>query len=136
MENIIIMTNKESRRYDIIINLMNNKIDGTQAAKQLNLSVRQVKRIKAKVKKKGIRGVIHGNRGRESNNKINKKEKEKIAKIIKKTYPDFTSQLTHEKLVENHNVTWNYSTTRRLRIEKGLSTVRKRKKNKYFTQRE
>jgi hypothetical protein len=136
MENIIIMTNKESRRYDIIINLMNNKIDGTQAAKQLNLSVRQVKRIKAKVKKKGIKGVIHGNRGRESNNKINKKEKEKIAKIIEKTYPDFTSQLTHEKLVENHNVTWNYSTTRRLRIEKGLSTVRKRKKNKHFTQRE
>jgi len=135
MENIIIMTNKESRRYDIIINLMNNKIDGTQAAKQLDLSVRQVKRIKAKVKKKGIKGVIHGNRGRESNNKINKKEKEKIAKIIEKTYPDFTSQLTHEKLVENHNVTWNYSTTRRLRIEKGLSTVRKRKKNKHFTQR-
>lgn len=37
---------------------MNNKIDGTQAAKQLDLSVRQTKRIKVKVKKKGI---IHGN---------------------------------------------------------------------------
>lgn len=136
MENQIIMTNKEARRYDIIKNLMNNKIDGTQASKQLNLSIRQTKRIKAKVKKKGIKGVIHGNRGRESNNKIDKKEKDKIAKIIEKTYPDFTSQLTHEKLVENHNVTWNYSTTRRLRIEKGFSTIRKTKNKKHFTQRE
>jgi len=59
MEDLITMTNKEARRYDIIKNLMDNKIDGTQASKQLNLSVRQTKRIKAKVTKKGIKGVIH-----------------------------------------------------------------------------
>ena len=45
MKNQIIMTHKEARRYDIIKNLMNNKIDGTQASKQLNLSIRQTKRI-------------------------------------------------------------------------------------------
>lgn len=136
MEKHIIMTNKEARRYDIIKNLLGGKIDGTGASKQLHLSVRQTKRLKAKVKERGMRGVIHGNRGKESNHKIKKKEKDKIARIIKKNYTDFTSQLTHEKLVEKHNVTWNYSTTRRIRIEKGLSTIKKRKNKKHFTQRE
>jgi len=136
MENIIIMTKKESKRYDIIKNLMNKEINGTQAAKQLNLSIRQTKRLKASVKKNGINGIIHGSRGKESNNKIDKEKEEEITKIIEETYSDFTSQLTHEKLVESHGVTWSYSTTRRLRIKKEFSTIKKRKIKKHFTQRE
>jgi transposase len=91
MEKLITMTNKETRRYDIIIDLINNKIDGTQASKQLNLSVRQTKRLKAKVKERGIKGIIHGNRGRKSNHQINEQEKEIIAKIIEENYYDFSS---------------------------------------------
>jgi hypothetical protein len=136
MKKLIIMTNKEVRRYEIILNLINNKIDGSQASKQLNLSLRQTKRLKAKVKEKGARGIVHGNRGKKSNNKIDQKEKDKVSKIIKENYSDFTSQLTHEKLVENHNIHWDYSTTRRLRIEKGFSTIKKRKIKKHFSQRE
>jgi transposase len=136
MGNLITMTNKETRRYDIIINLINKKIDGTQASKQLNLSIRQTKRLKAKVKEKGIKGIIHGNRGKKSNNRIDQEEKDRITKIIKENYLDFTSKLTHEKLAEKHNIDWDYSTIRRLRIEKGFSTIKKRKNKKYFSQRE
>ena len=57
MQDTIIMTNKESQRYEIINNLINNKINGTQASRQLNLSVRQTKRLKAKVNRKGIQGI-------------------------------------------------------------------------------
>lgn len=47
MENqLIIMTNKEAQRYEIIKNLINKKITGVQAAKQLSLSTRQIKRLK------------------------------------------------------------------------------------------
>jgi transposase len=116
--------------------LINEKIDGTQASIQLGLSVRQTKRIKAKVKKSGMDGVIHGNRGRESNHKIDEKEKVKILKIIKEKYVDFTSKLTHEKLVEHHGVSWHYTTTRRLRMVNGLSKVKKRKMKEHFTRRE
>jgi len=51
MENqLIIMTNKKAQRYDIIKNLINKKLTGVQAAKQLSLSTRQVKRKKLKKK--------------------------------------------------------------------------------------
>lgn len=136
MEELITMTNKEAKRYEIITNLINKEIDGTQASKQLNLSIRQTKRWKAKVKKQGIKGIIHKNRGKKSNNKIDQKEKERVSKIIKENYSDFSSKLTHEKLREKHHINWNYSTTRRLRIEKGLSIIKKRKIKKHFSQRE
>ena len=143
MENIITMTTKEAKRYEVIQRLINQEIDGTQAAKQLKLSVRQTKRIKAKVLKakkqgkQGIEGVIHGNRGRESNNKIDEEIKEETVNIIKELYPDFTSQLTYEKLQEEHDSKLSYSSVRRIRIEEGLSVVKPQKSNKkYFSQRE
>lgn len=57
MENLITMTKEETERYDIIKNLINQRVDGTQAAKQLKLSIRQTKRIKAKVKKTESKGL-------------------------------------------------------------------------------
>ena len=134
---LITMTEKESERYDIIQNLINKKIDGTQASIQLNLSIRQTKRLKAKVKKCGIQGIIHGNRGKESNRRMDSELIDKIIKVTKQNYPDFTSQLTYEKLTEIHNISLSYSTVRRIRISNGLSIVKKRKINKkHYSQRD
>jgi hypothetical protein len=66
----ITMTNREAERLTVINNLIAGKINGTDAAKQLSLSVRQTKRLKARVKKYGIKGIIHKLRGQEGNNKI------------------------------------------------------------------
>jgi len=134
---LIIMTNKESRRYDIIKDLINKKINGTQASIKLSLSVRQIKRLKARVKKNGIKGVVHRSRGRESNTKTNSELVDEIVKIAEENYSDFTSQLTYEKLTKMHKISLSYSTIRRIRISSGLSTVKARNENKkHFTQRE
>jgi transposase len=136
MDQLVTMTNKEVQRYEIIKNLINQKINGTQASKQLNLSVRQAKRLKQRVKQEGIKGIIHKNRNRQSNRKLPKQTRNKIIKIIKENYLDFTSQLTYEKLAELHNIKVSYSTIRKIRIEEKLSIPRKRKHNKkYFSQR-
>ena len=91
MENkLIVMTQKEVQRYEIIKELIDQKINGTQAAKQLALSIRQTKRLKGRVKKEGIQGIIHKNRGKQSKKKIPDKTKKKIVKLIKEKYHDFT----------------------------------------------
>lgn len=64
-DTLITMTTKGSQRYKIITDLINKKINGTCAAQQLNLSIRQTKRLKVRVIKKGIKGIIHKSRGRE-----------------------------------------------------------------------
>lgn len=68
-QQLIAMSTKELSRYDIIKDLIDGKINGSAAAKKLSLTVRQTKNLKAKVKKNGPQGLIHGNRGKTSNRK-------------------------------------------------------------------
>ncbi len=65
-QQIITMTQKELSKYEIIKNLIDKKINGTEAAKQTGLSVKQVKRLEARVEEYGAKGIIHGNRGRKT----------------------------------------------------------------------
>ncbi|MFH1233451.1 MAG: hypothetical protein V1649_02250 [Patescibacteria group bacterium] len=69
-QKLICMTQKKLLGYDVIKNLMENKINGTDAAKQIGLSIRQTKRVKAKVKKYGAVGLIHSSRGKSNNRKL------------------------------------------------------------------
>jgi hypothetical protein len=137
MENqLIIMTNKEVQKYDIIKNLINKKLTGIQVAKQLSLSTRQVKRIKKKVKEQGIKGIVHRNRGKESRKKIPKLIKAKVINLIETNYSDFTPTLIQEKLLENHSIKISYGSVRNIMLEEGLYKIKKRKSNKkYFSQR-
>lgn len=126
----IIMTVKESKRYEIIKELIDEIIDGTEASKQLGLSARQTKRLKAKVKEKGMKGIIHKNRGRESNRKIKEETRKKAKKLLKEKYSDFKPTFASEKLKELHHIKINKETTRQLMIEEKLWKVKPRKQSK------
>ncbi len=97
-QKLITMTQKELFRSEIITNLINGIINGTDASKQLDLSVRQIQRLKAKVLTHGIKALAHGNRGKSSNRKIDEQTIIRITNIIKKNYFDFGPTLVHEKL--------------------------------------
>jgi len=81
---LITMTHKELSRHEVIKRLINGEINGTEAAKQLSLSVRQIKNLKAAVKEQGAKGIVHGNRGQEGNRRLLKEKIKKIKKIILK----------------------------------------------------
>ena len=134
----IVMASREAKRYDIIKDLISQKINGTQAAKQLSLSVRQTKRLKRRVRKEGIKGVIHKNRGREGNRKLERKTAKKIKKLIQENYSDFTPAFIQEKLSEKHDIKASYGAIRNLMIKEDLYSPRKRKNNRnnYHAQRE
>ena len=133
----IVMTIKEADRYDIIKNLISRKLNGSQAAKQLNLSIRQIKRLKRRVEKEGIKGIIHKNRGKESNHKISDETREKTIKLIKEKYTDFTPALAQEKLEKSHHIAISYGTVRNLMISENIRQPKKRKNNlhNYHSQR-
>jgi len=123
------MTNREVERLTIINNLIAGHINGTDAAKQLSLSVRQTKRLKARVKKHGIKGIIHQLRGQDGNNKIDKKLLKEVEKIIKKEYPDFGPTLAAEKLMEINKINLGVTTIRKLMIKEEFWKPKKRKQN-------
>jgi len=123
------MSHKEIRRYDIIKKLINRELNGSTAAELIGLSVRQTKRLKARVKKKGAAGLVHANRGKPSNRKIPDKEKQKIIKLIHQNYSDFKPGFAAEKLSEKHGIVRDPKTIRQLMIDEGLWKAKQNKKS-------
>ena len=123
---LITMTSKESNRYEIISSLINKAIDGVEAAKLLGLSIRQIKRIKAKARLFGVKGIIHGNRGKESNRQIDKKIINQAKERLKTIYYDFNPLLAQEHLRDDNNINLSKETVRQLMIGENLWHPRKK----------
>lgn len=117
---LITMSNKELDKYQIIKKLIAGHLKGGRAADLLNLSLRQVRRLKGKVKKLGAKGLIHGNRGQASPHRLDDQQKETIVAILTKHYYDFGPTFASEKLRENHDINHDPKTIRQIMIDQGL----------------
>ena len=127
---LITMTQKELSRYEVIKNLISGRINGTAAARQISLTVRQVKNIKAKVVKEGIRGIMHRSRGKQSNRKMPAEKMKKIEQFVREKYYDFGPTFAAEKLEENHQIIISNETLRRLMAGWKLWKIKPRKQLK------
>lgn len=123
------MSRKELSRADVIQRLLRGEINGTDASKQLRLTVRHIRNLKRKVKKGGIKCLIHGNRGKPGNRTIDSTTMKKAKTILKKKYSDFWPTHAMEKLDENHGISLSKETVRQIMITDGLWTERPRKAN-------
>ncbi len=134
---LITMTKQEMTRYQVIKSLIDKNINIALAKERLNLSERQIKRLKQKVSVMGVKGVIHASRGKRGNRQTAKSLEKQIVALYKEKYPDFN--LTHfsEKISENHGLSLKYGTVKNILICYGLYQSRKRKTVPlYFSQRQ
>ena len=131
-----IMTIVERLRLTVIEELSDGRINGTTAANKLNLSVRQIERLKRTFKEKGHDGLIHGSRGKTGNRKINNNLENNIVKIINEKYHDFGPLLACEKLEELHRIVLSDETIRAIMIRNNIWKLKKRKRSEYFSWRE
>lgn len=131
-QELFIMSNKELSRYEVVKNLINGEINGTEAAKQIGICKRQVRRLKVRAREYGAKGIIHAGRGKSSNRKMSEERVAKIEKIIKEKYYDFGPTFASEKLEENHQIEINRETLRQLMTKWNLWKPKPRKNNKQY----
>ncbi len=136
MDNYITMSQKEVKKYDIIKKLINKEINGTEAAKILNITGRHIRRLKKKVKENGAGGLTHGNRGEIGNRGMPKKEKYKIIELLHRHYYDFGPLLASEKLEKRHNIKRSKETVRAIMIAEELWKPKRKKKEKHRSWRQ
>lgn len=129
-QELIPMSQTELSRYDIVKDLINGTINGTEAAKQIGVSIRHVKRLKSKVDRLGAAGLIHGNRGRESNRKLNGEIIAKTEKHLKEKYYYCGPTLAFEKLTEKHKIKISKETVRSIMTGLKLWKPKPRKTSK------
>lgn len=131
-EELIHMTPRELSRYETIKNLIEGVINGSEAAKQIGLSTRQVKNIKARVLKEGPRGVTHRSRGKEGNRRICAGVIDKAKHYLRTYYYDFGPTFAAEKLREEHQIKLIKEKARQLMTDINLWKPKSRKKNKEY----
>lgn len=131
----ISMSQKDLDRLDIIPRSIRQEITVKKAGELLQLSERQTYRLKAKVKEKGAAGLIHGNRGKPSNRRMQAKERQQIANLLRRHYSDFKPTHASEKLDRVHGIKKDPKTIRQIMIDEGLWMLKKRRGVEYRSSR-
>lgn len=132
MTEIITMSRKELDRVPVIKDLINKQIKGSDAAKLLKLTIRQIKRLKARFKKFGVKGLIHKNRGQKSHNRMPDALVAEAKSILKEHYADFWPTHAKEKLAEKHGIKMSKETVRQIMMEATLWCPKKERLKAHF----
>lgn len=125
----ITMSAKETDRFAVITKLIHKQINGTEAAEQLRLTTRQVRRLKRRVKKYGAQGLIHRGRGARSNRQLNHTFVDTILHLLRSVYAGYGPTLAAEKLLERDKIKISDEALRAIMIAHNLWKVKSRKKN-------
>jgi len=128
MDTNITMSLPEVKKYDLIKKLISQELNGSQAAGLLNLTTRQIRRLKKKVDQNGIKALLHGNRGKPGNRRVPAKERKRIAGLIKQKYSDFGPTLAAEKLTELDKIARSRGAVRSIMIAEKIWQPKSKKK--------
>lgn len=76
-----------------------------QAAEELGIGARQVRRLGKKRKAEGDKAVIHGLRGQPSNRRLSEATRERVIQVLSQpVYRGFGPTLASEHLARRHNL--------------------------------
>lgn len=121
------MTQRDIDRIKVLHLAIQKRITQVKAGEMLDLSREWVNRLCRKIKKKGDRAIIHGLRGKPSNNQLLPGLIDKAKKKLKEKYHDFGPTLAAEKLLEDNGIKLSDETVRRLMIDLKLWEEGKRR---------
>ena len=122
------MTQRERDRLLVLKKALKKVIKQSQAAQELGLTARQVRRLLHGLKEKGDKVVIHGLRGRPSQRKRSASDREKIVRILsQEVYQGFGPTLASEYLAKEHQMQIGREALRQIMIQAGLWRARGQK---------
>ena len=130
------LTMRDEKRIKIIQKVFRGEVTVTQAALVLGVSERQCYRVKARVKKSGAKGVVHGNRGRPSKRKIKEQTVKRIIELAQGKYQGFNDHHLTDKLESEEKIKLSREKVRRILRAQGISSPKKRRGIKHRSRRE
>ncbi len=128
MEEDILMNGIEVERYRTFEIVKAKQLNLIDAADQLGVSYRQVKRFYREYKLKGKAGLISKQRGRRSNRAIPDELEKRATALLVEYYADFTATLAMENLLKRDRIKLSRGKVRQLMIEAGVYQPRQKRK--------
>jgi len=128
MDKLLTMSKQEITRLEAMQRIKDKHLRQKEAARMLNLSVRQIKRLYRAYKALGANGLISARRGKPSNHRLEAQVERQVLDLLKEKYDGFGPTLAHEKLTEVHGVEISRESVRQLMIAEGMWKPKQAKK--------
>lgn len=103
------MNEYEKEKYSTIEKVEKGELTRKEAAHQLNLSLRQIDRLRIILKRHGENGFIHRGRGKQSQKKVNNTIIEELERIYLDEYYDYNFAAFFDELNENEKYKDKYN---------------------------
>jgi hypothetical protein len=129
------MSRKEVPRAGLVKAALAGKITNQEGARALRLTVRQFKRLKARVRREGPRGLLHRRRGQPSARRVPAAVRAQVVTLMTTTYAGFNDVHLTEKLQQLHALPVSRATVRRIRRALGRPPQRPRRAPQHRSRR-
>lgn len=107
-------------RKEVILKAINKKISWIQASDILDISPRQMRRLKERWEKHGYDGLRDNRCGKPRRKRIPMKTIEEVCRLKKDVYPDFSVKHFHEYATQKHKLALSYNWARIVLEEAGV----------------
>jgi len=107
-----------------------------RGAKLLGISPRQMKRLRRKMKARGVEGLLHGNRGKAAWNKTVAEKIKQVVELARGRYQGLNDTHLTEKLKDKEKIALSRPTVRTILRQAGIAAVRKRGVKRHYKRRE
>ena len=131
----ITLSKRELDRVWVMEAMIDKRLGQREAAQQLNLSVRQIKRLVRCYGEFGPRGLVSGRRGKRSNHAMDPWVRSCVLTLVRERYADFGPTLASEKLSELHDLHLCAETLRQWMMVDGLWQPKRRRKARIHPRR-
>ena len=136
MKEELTLNRKEQNRLIVLNQIGAKQLTVTKAAMLLKISERQTWRLLAAYRKEGAAALAHGNRDRKPANTLPAEIRDKVVQLATSNYTGLNHTHFTEKLDECEHIHLSRSSVRRILLEKGLRSPRKRQSPKHRSRRE
>ena len=135
MENVT-LTPKEQTRLQVLNSLMAEHMTLDQAATLMGVSTRHTRRMLAAYRERGVAAVAHGHRGRRAPNATPEAVLADVVHLAGKRYPGANHTHLGELLSEREGIDIGRTTLRRILVNAGLKSPRRRRPPKHRVRRQ
>ena len=131
-----VMTMKEANRLSVMQQVDKKQLSLKEASEELELSIRQTKRLRKRYKAEGDEGLISKRRGLISPNKIPAQVRTRAIELLKQPlYEGFGPTYAMEKLEALHEITVSRETVRTWMVKEGLWVPKQKRAQRVYQRR-
>jgi transposase len=132
---MVTMSQKEFQRVKVIENAAGGRLSVREASRLLQLSERQVQRLKRRYQPDSLAWVQHGNRGHSMPWAVSIPQKQLILSLARGKYQGFNDSHLAEKLRLEENLSGSRETVRRILRAAKMASPQKRRPRQYRSRR-